>query len=376
MLSFGKKRFLASLLILLLCALVAGCSTNISAPAISSSASDGTTNSCQDSTCAPGSTDVQSSVGAGTHEVKVFVEPDSGSKVITDAIQQAQKSIWLEMYLLTNHSIITSLEEAAHRNIDVRVMLEVHPYGSSGSSPTQTLDRLSAAGVKTQAASPDFSLTHEKGMIVDGTTAYIMTANFTLSALGGSKITTNREYGIIDTNTQDVQTMMTIFSADWNRSPLQQVNDPNLVVSPINARRDFKALIGSAKKSLWIEAEEMQDTEIEQALDNAARHGVQIEVILPAPNNTSSDSSGSNDYNSQGVTNIQQAGVQVKESTRLYMHAKIIVVDGQEAFVGSENISTASLDHNREMGVIVSDPGVLITLQQTFQNDWSNSRNA
>jgi cardiolipin synthase len=256
------------------------------------------------------------------------------------------------------------------------VMLEAHPYGSNGTSATQTLDRLSATGVKTQTASPDFSLTHEKGMVVDSTTAFIMTANFTLSALGGSKTTANREYGIIDTNMQDVQTVMTIFSADWNRSPLQQVNDPNLVVSPINARTDFKALIGSAKKSLWIEAEEMQDTEIEPALGNAVRHGVQIEVILPAPSSTSSDSTSSNDYNRQGITNIQQAGVQVKESIQLYMHAKIIIVDGQEAFVGSENISTASLDHNREMGVIVSDPGVLTTLQQTFQSDWSNSQNA
>lgn len=64
----------------------------------------------------------------------------------------------------------------------------------------------------------------------------------------------------------------------------------------------------------------------------------------------------------------------MKEDPQFYMHAKIIVVDGQKAFVGSENISTASLEHNRELGIIVGDQNVLSTLQQTFQQDWQNSQ--
>ena len=45
-------------------------------------------------------------------------------------------------------------------------------------------------------------------------------------------------------------------------------------------------------------------------------------------------------------TTIKQSGVQVREDPQLYMHAKIIVVDNKVAFVGSENISTQSLDQN------------------------------
>jgi phosphatidylserine/phosphatidylglycerophosphate/cardiolipin synthase-like enzyme len=56
------------------------------------------------------------------------------------------------------------------------------------------------------------------------------------------------------------------------------------------------------------------------------------------------------------------------------MHAKIIVADGQRAFVGSENISTASLERNRELGIIVSDQKVLAILQQTFWYDWNASQ--
>jgi cardiolipin synthase len=179
-------------------------------------------------------------VGSGVQGVQVFVEPDDGEQVITNAIGSAQKSIWLEIYILSDRNVIRALEEAANRGLDVRVMLEPHPFGG-GSSPSKTLDTLAAAGIKTQFTNPSFSLTHEKCMIIDGITTYIMTSNFSRSALGGSSGSSgyrNREYGIIDINQQDVQATTAIFMADWNHSTAQ-FNDPNLVVSRINSRNDF-----------------------------------------------------------------------------------------------------------------------------------------
>src|SRR6266566_2416990 len=307
-------------------------------------------------------------VGFGVQGVQIFVEPNDGEQVITNAIGSAQRSIWLEIYILSDHNVIRALEEASNRGLDVRVMLEPHPFGG-GTSPSKTLDTLAAAGIKTQFTNPSFSLTHEKSMIVDGTTAYIMTSNFSRSALGGSSSGyRNREYGNIDTNQQDVQATASIFIADWNHATAQ-FNDPNLVVSPINARNDFTTLINSAHSTLLIEAEEMNDSDIEQALANVAQHGVQVEVILPGANTSSGDS------NSQGIATIKQGGVEVREDPQLYMHAKIIVVDNKVAFVGSENISAQSLDQNRELGIIVSDPSALNRIQTTFQYDWGVSQN-
>jgi cardiolipin synthase len=309
-------------------------------------------------------------VGSGVQGVQVFVEPDDGEQVITNAIGSAQRSIWLEIYILSDRTVIRALEEAANRGLDVRVMLEPHPFGG-GTSPSKTLDELAAAGIKTQFTNPSFSLTHEKGMIIDNTTAYIMTSNFSRSALGGSSGSSgyrNREYGIIDTIQQDVLASEAIFMADWNHSNAQ-FNDPNLVVSPINSRNDFTTLIKSAHSTLLIEAEEMNDSDIEQAIANAAQNGVQVEVILPAASTTSGDS------NSQGIVTLKQSGVQVREDPQLYIHAKIIVVDNKVAFVGSENISAQSLDQNRELGIIVSDPSALNKIQTTFQYDWGISQN-
>jgi cardiolipin synthase A/B len=353
------KSFLYVIIALMLCILLVACDA---------SSFNWTAFGINDSTSNPGS----ATIGQGTQGVQVFVEPDAGDSVITNAIDDAKQSVWLEIYLLTDTSIVRALEEAAHRGLDVRVMLEPHPYGMGTISPRETLDKLSAAGVKAQPASPSFSLTHEKGMIIDGQTAYIMTCNFSRAALGGSSSTTNREYGIIDTNAQDVQAVSAIFNADWDRTT-PQYSDPNLVVSPYNSRNAFVSLINGAHKTLAIEAEEMQDSQIEQGLVNAARRSVQVQVILPSASSSSSGSADG-DSNGPGIATIKQAGVQVKEDPQLYMHAKIIIVDGQQAFVGSENISPASLDQNRELGVIVSDQNVLNTLQQTFQQDWGVSQ--
>ncbi|GCE25352.1 hypothetical protein KDA_08360 [Dictyobacter alpinus] len=304
----------------------------------------------------------------GIQGAKMFVEPDAGEQVITSAINNAKKSVWVEMYLLTNKKVITVLEDAAHRHIDVRVILEDHPYGGGSVSPQQTLDRLRAAGIQTRTSNPQFALTHEKGMLIDGQTAYIMTCNFTASALGNSKYTLNREYGIIDTNAQDVKAVQDIFTADWQRVQVK-VESPRLVVSPLNSHSTFLSLIHSAKTSLYVEAEEMQDDQVQQALSDASAKGVQVRVVLPT-------SMGGQDYNLPGITAIKKHGVQVREDKKLYMHAKIIVVDQQKAFVGSENISTASLDKNRELGILVADTSILTTLTKTFQQDWSDSQAA
>ncbi|WP_189361384.1 phospholipase D-like domain-containing protein [Thermogemmatispora tikiterensis] len=297
--------------------------------------------------------------------LQVFVEPDAGEGVITNAINGAHRSVWLELYLLTNRNVINALEEAANRGLDVRVMLETHPYGGGSLSPTETMDRLSAAGVKVKATSPAFALTHEKGMIIDGTTAYIMTCNLTNAALGVGS-TKNREYGIIDTNPPDVKAVSDIFEADWNRTQVS-LSNPNLVVSPINSRSVLESLIKGAQKSLLIEAEELIDDTIEQDLAAAAQRGVTVQVILPYQ-------SSSSDSNHSGIMAIKRGGAQVREDKQLYMHAKLMIVDGEKAFVGSENFSSQSLDHNRELGIVLSDQHILSVLQQTFSKDWNSSR--
>ena len=54
-----------------------------------------------------------------------------------------------------------------------------------------------------------------------------------------------------------------------------------------------------------------------------------------------------------------------------HLHTKMIVADGARAYVGSENLSTNSLDNNREVGVVVTEASSIAPLTASFETDWT-----
>jgi phosphatidylserine/phosphatidylglycerophosphate/cardiolipin synthase-like enzyme len=52
------------------------------------------------------------------------------------------------------------------------------------------------------------------------------------------------------------------------------------------------------------------------------------------------------------------------------IHAKYLVVDGKQAFVGSQNFDWRSLEHIHETGLRISDAGVVSQVQAIFDQDW------
>src|SRR5205807_1346455 len=107
-----KKYFITSIIALALCILFAACdiSTNLNGTSFGTGGAPSSSGSM--------------SIGQGTQGVQVFVEPTAGESVITNSIDEAKQSVWLEIYLLTDTKVIRALEGAAHRGLDVRVMLE------------------------------------------------------------------------------------------------------------------------------------------------------------------------------------------------------------------------------------------------------------
>jgi phosphatidylserine/phosphatidylglycerophosphate/cardiolipin synthase-like enzyme len=106
--------------------------------------------------------------------VQLFVEPEAKEAPVLAAIRGATHSIWIEMYLFTNLDVVCALEDAAHRGVETRVLLEMNPYGSGDVSPRLLSEKLTATGVQVRPTNPAFTYTHAKFMLVDGATAYIM----------------------------------------------------------------------------------------------------------------------------------------------------------------------------------------------------------
>ncbi|KPW34456.1 Phospholipase D protein [Pseudomonas coronafaciens pv. atropurpurea] len=52
------------------------------------------------------------------------------------------------------------------------------------------------------------------------------------------------------------------------------------------------------------------------------------------------------------------------------IHAKFFVVDGKQAFIGSQNFDWRSLEHIHETGLRIDEPGVVRQVQSVFEQDW------
>jgi phosphatidylserine/phosphatidylglycerophosphate/cardiolipin synthase-like enzyme len=293
---------------------------------------------------------------SGPGVVGLFVQPDDGRAPILDELDAARALVRLQVYLLSDEEVIAALERAERRGVEVRVILEDNPFGGPGSQAT-TSDRLTAAGAEVRWGAPAYRFTHIKTIVVDDAVAIIMNQNLTRASF-----TTNREFGVITTRPADVAQAIAIFEADWERAP-DPAGGP-LVVSPSSSRTELLRMIEGAQRSLDIYAEVVRDQQIIEALIAADRRGVAVRIIVPDEDD---------EDNLARLGTLVDGGVEVRGLRGLYAHAKLIIADRQRAFLGSQNLTQTSLDLNRELGILLDDPGILERLNRVFRADYQGA---
>jgi phosphatidylserine/phosphatidylglycerophosphate/cardiolipin synthase-like enzyme len=283
-----------------------------------------------------------------TTAVTVHVMPDEGDTPSLNAIKNAKKSINVEVYLLTTNTFISALTAAKGRGVTVKVILEQHPQAGDN---TGAFNTLTGAGVLTAWSNPVFTFTHEKAMIIDGTTLWAMTSN-----LSAASFTSNREYQLVDTDPADIAEAQAVFDADWARTT---PTVSKLVIANNNAAPKLNSFFATAGQSLDIEWEELTDNTVGFAIQQRAKAGVATRIILPSGADTTLAGA------------LKASGVQVRLLTNPYLHAKMIVADHDHGFIGSENATFNSLNQNRELGVLWSNAQVGQICETAFNKDWA-----
>jgi len=297
-------------------------------------------------------------LGAHTN-VSLYEQPDSGHEPILTAIQSAKREILVEVYLLSDKQVISALEDAKSRGVDVKVMIEEHPFGG-GNLNNKTKTELEGANVQIQWSNPAFALTHEKSIVIDDKQALVLSQNLTTSSF--SK---NREYDVFDTNPADVQEIRTLFIDDWERKSFSPPATSDIIASPNNSRAALTTLLTNATKTINMEVENIDDKALITLLSDKAKTQT-VRLIAPTLSQIAS--------NAPTLQKLSSAGVQVRTISSPYMHAKLIVTDDAKAYVGSINFSTQSLDENRELGIILTQTESIQKLTTTFETDWNDAK--
>jgi phosphatidylserine/phosphatidylglycerophosphate/cardiolipin synthase-like enzyme len=207
----------------------------------------------------------------GPDTVTIVVEPTDKAQALLSAIQAAKKSVHMTMYLLNDKRFINALIAQKAAGLDVKVILN-KTFPMNAGTNAAAYSALQAGGVPVVWAATTFTLTHEKSVVIDGQSAWIMTMNLE------STSSQNREFLALDVDLADVQEADALFAADFAGTPY--VPNGFLLIAPINARDRILQLIQAAKTSIDLEGEELSDYKIVNALAAAQKGGVKVRVVV------------------------------------------------------------------------------------------------
>ena len=284
---------------------------------------------------------------AAAHQDALIIEPDAGIQPIDALLSSANRSLDLTMYELADPTAEADLAADAQRGVDVRVLLDGRLERSRNAS---AYDFLRSRGVHVAWSSSRYFATHEKTFVVDDRIAVVMSLNLTARYYA-----TTRDLAIVDRDPHDVDAIESVFARDFSGASVTPSPADDLAWSPTQSGADVVALIRSARHSIDVESEELSDQPAIDALVQAARRGVEVTLVMTYQDEWTS-----------AFNRIVAAGGHVAVlhgETPLYIHAKVLAVDAGtptgRALIGSQNLADASLDHDRELGVVLVEPALV-----------------
>ena len=128
--------------------------------------------------------------------------------------------------------------------------------------------------------------------------------------------------------------------------------------------------LAHAQKTILIEsAYFVPDAMVREALESAARRGVNVEIIVPGPH---IDQQFVRQASRATWGHMLQAGVKIYEYQPTMIHSKMLVVDATWSSIGSSNLDERSFRLNDEANLNVLDAGFAAEQSQIFEQDKSH----
>lgn len=346
-------------------------------------------------------------VSSGNH-VRILRDGPATFDAMIDLIEGATRSIALESYIFRSDEVgvrfADALIRAAARGVQVRLLRDW--IGGRGTS-RKFLRQLERGGIEVAVFNPPglrrwFGLVprdHRKLLVVDDA----------IGITGGVGVGREWTTGVLrehrsrwrDTAVRIEGTaardMSAAFENMWRRAGGNErrgshrflrrqargahldpaTHEPALVGiiegEPLRLRvsRALQIQAISAERSIWIATAYFTPSWSEvEALNGAARDGVDVRILVPSRNDHPWVSLVARRFYRRLLTN----GVRIWEWQGEMMHAKTSVVDGRWLRVGSTDFNPLGVGINYEIDAVIEDPAVGIEAEQMFLADLAVSR--
>lgn len=330
---------------------------------------------------------------------RVLTNGEETFAAILDSISRAQKHIHLEYYIVKPDNIGRKIQqlliEKARQGVEVRLL-----YDAVGGRKLKAeyLQPLKSAGVEIAVYLPvKFPFfrsrinyrNHRKIIVIDGTVGFVGGLNIGDEYLGHGKLGFWRDTHI-KLEGESVYSLQRIFLHDWHFATREKIMSPKYFPEmpafgsqPIQItasgpdsewasilQSHFTAIV-SARERVYIASPYfVPDESILMALKTAALSGVDVRLILPNKPDHYSVFWASMSY----IQEVIEAGVNVYLYQKGFMHAKVLLVDGVVASVGTTNMDLRSFNLNFEVNALIYDKDVVKRLEDDFSRDIKDSK--
>jgi phosphatidylserine/phosphatidylglycerophosphate/cardiolipin synthase-like enzyme len=277
--------------------------------------------------------------------MKLIIQPGEGTAPLVKAIKKAKKSVEIVIFRFDDHEVERALIDAVGRGVFVHALIAFTNRG--GEKNLRKLEmRFLEKGITVARTANDLVRYHGKMVLIDRKELWILAYNFTHLDTERS-----RSFGICTRNAGLVQEAVRLFESDTQRQSYKAQSE-KFIVSPVNARQRLAAFLKGAKRELLIYDVKISDSRMLEILQHRVRVGVKVKII--------------------GVIE-RKSELVARKLKRLRLHARVIIRDRKQAFLGSQSMRKVELDQRREIGIIVGAAKVVNALVAVFQDDWKTS---
>lgn len=262
--------------------------------------------------------------------------------------------LWLETYDFTEKSVKNLFIKLLNNDVDIHLIMENQKYQQFKSTRKEIQSYFSGySGFEIKGDKQmKTEYVHSKFAVWDSG-ALIQTSN-----LNKSSFVENREYIFYTENTGIIESLSGIFYKDRIGLPLLKSDiHPNLAICPINCRGIIGWLISSARSSIVIQNQYIEDPKVLSLIQEKQKSlwisNVKIQLSKTSTNEQL----------------LPVLGKSLHLFSKPYLHAKMLLIDEKLLLLSSINLSSNSMDNNREMGILLTDPIVIREFIEQFRKD-------
>ncbi len=337
------------------------------------------------------------------NRITLLVSGGAYFPALREAIDGAQRELYLETYIFedddTGRMIAAALSRAAKRGVAVRLLVD--GFGAR-EFPQQFMPALEADGVQVLVYRPELAplrirrhrlrRLHRKLAVIDGRVAFVGGINIIDDENTPHHTPPRHDYAVrvegpllaaIHDSAHKLwelvawanfkRRLRAVVPAPVAAGPCGNVRAAFLIRDNLRHRRDIEEAyleaIGRARSEVVLaSAYFLPGLRFRHALMAAAQRGVRVIVLLQ----------GRVEYllfhyASQALYEaLLGGGIRIFEYHRSFLHAKVAVVDGRWATVGSSNIDPFSLLLAREANIVVRDAGFAAQLRASIEAALAN----